>query len=163
MTLEVDFQQLVTVCILLFAEYILVFLTVMADLISGCKKAKKRGELRSSYGFRKTVDKLGRYYLPLFALTIVDIMQMVAVWYLNTYHDTHIPLLPVMTLLGAIGIGIIEIKSILEKAEDKVRFERVGQLAGDIYRNKDNFAAVLEEFNKYLKEKENGDNKEAEA
>ncbi|MBK5721382.1 phage holin family protein [Dysgonomonas sp. Marseille-P4677] len=152
--IEINFQQIFIVCILLFGEYILVFCMVIADLISGCKKAKQRGELRSSYGFRRTVDKLGRYYLPLFALTIVDVMQMLAVWYLNTFHDTHIPLFPIMTLLGAIGIGIIEIKSILEKAEDKVKFERVGQLAGSIYRNKEDFSAMLEAFTKYLKEKE---------
>lgn len=78
MTFEIDFQKLFIICMLLFAEYILVFFAVMADLISGVRKAKKRGELRSSYGFRKTVDKLGKYYLPLFALTVVDFMQMMA-------------------------------------------------------------------------------------
>lgn len=159
MTIEINYQQLFIVCVLLFAEYILVFLAVMADLISGCRKAKQRGELRSSYGFRRTVDKLARYYIPLFALTVVDAMQMLVVGYLNGYHGFSIPLLPVMTLLGAIGIGIIEVKSILEKAEDKAKFERVGVLAGNIIKNKDDAAAVIAELGKYFKENNNGNEK----
>lgn len=155
MNIEINYQQIFIVCILLSSEYVLVLLAVLADLVSGCRKAKKRGELRSSYGFRKTVDKLGRYYLPLFALTVVDIMQMVAVWYLNTFHDFHIPLLPIMTLIGAIGIGIIEIKSILEKAEDKVKFERVGVLAGDIVKNREDAAAIIKVLGEYLKSNDN--------
>ena len=150
--IAIDFQQIFIICILLFAEYILVFLAVMADLISGVKKAKQRGELRSSYGFKRTADKLGRYYLPLFALTIVDIMQMFAIWYLNTYHSFTIPMFPIMTLIGAIGIGLIEIKSILEKAEDKVKFERVGALAGDIIKSKDDINSIIAAIAKYLKE-----------
>lgn len=154
MIIDINYQQLFVICVLLFAEYILVLFTVVADLISGIRKAKQRGELRSSYGFRRTVDKLGRYYLPLFALTIVDTMQMIVVGYLNGYHGYSIPLLPILTLFGAIGIGIIEIKSILEKAEDKVKFERVGALAGNIIKNKDDAAAIIAELGKYFKEQE---------
>lgn len=157
MIIDINYQQLFVICVLLFAEYILVLFTVVADLISGIRKAKQRGELRSSYGFRRTVDKLGRYYLPLFALTIVDTMQMIVVGYLNGYHGYSIPLLPILTLFGAIGIGIIEIKSILEKAEDKVKFERVGALAGNIIKNKDDAAAIIAELGKYFKEQEDGD------
>ena len=156
MTLEINYQQLFVVCVLLFTEYILVLFAVVADLISGCRKAKQRGELRSSFGFRRTVDKLARYYIPLFALTVVDAMQMIVVGYLNGYHDYSIPLLPILTLFGAIGIGIIEIKSILEKAEDKVKFERVGQLAGDIVKNKDDAAAIIASLANYLNENSNG-------
>lgn len=158
MIIAINYQQLFVVCVLLFIEYILVLFTVIADLISGIRKAKQRGELRSSYGFRRTVDKLARYYIPLFALTIVDTMQMIVVGYLNGYHGYSIPLLPVLTLFGAIGIGIIEVKSILEKAEDKVKFERVGVLAGNIIKNKDDAAAIIAELGKYFKETEKEEN-----
>ena len=157
--IEIDFSILFVVCIMLFGEYILVLLAVFADLISGLKKAKQRGELRSSYGFRRTVDKLGRYYLPLFALTVVDIMQIIAVWYLNTFYEFSIPIFPVLTLFGAIGIGLIEVKSIHEKAEDKAKFERIGVLAGTLIKNKDDAAAIIVELSKYLKEGENEDGK----
>ncbi|EGK01689.1 MULTISPECIES: hypothetical protein [Dysgonomonas] len=83
-------------------------------------------------------------------------MQMIVVGYLNGYHGYSIPLLPVFTLLGAIGIGIIEVKSILEKAEDKAKFERVGTLASSIIKNRDDAAAVIAELGKYLKEDSDG-------
>ena len=50
---------------------------------------------------------------------IIDIMQIVGFWYLNTYCEWSAPLFPWLTLLGAIGIGAIEIKSIYEPADAK--------------------------------------------
>jgi hypothetical protein len=83
-------------------------------------------------------------------------MQMTAVGYLNGYHGYSIPVLPVLILFGAIGIGIIKVKSILEKAEDKAKFERVGTLASSIIKNRDDAAAVIAELGKYLKEDSDG-------
>ena len=48
-------------------------------------------------------------------------------------------------------------KSILEKAEDKVKFKRVGSLAGNIIKNRDD-AAIIAELDKYFKETEEKDN-----
>ncbi len=90
-------------------EYLLVLCAVLADLASGMRKA-----------LRRTVEKLATYYNALIALTVIDAMQMSAIVYLRVacgYGD--LPLLPAMTLLGSIGIAIIEVKSIYEKAEEK--------------------------------------------
>lgn len=110
---------------------------VFADLWSGVRKAKKRGTVRSSYGYKRTIDKIARYYNTMLALSAIDSMQMAGVWYLDKYYTYNIPLLPVITLIGAIGIGLIELKSIFEKAEDKVEFESVARLAGRVITNKD--------------------------
>lgn len=120
----------------------LVLLSIMADLWSGVRKAKQNGIIRSSYGFKRTVDKIARYYNVLLALSIVDAMQMTSLWYLERYYSYTIPIFPVITLLGAIGISLIEIKSIYEKAEDKVRIENVVNLAGKIIVNKDDLAEI---------------------
>ncbi|EGK01690.1 MULTISPECIES: hypothetical protein [Dysgonomonas] len=53
MTLEINYQQLFVVCVLLFAEYILVLLAVVADLISGCRKAKKEENLEVHSGLEE--------------------------------------------------------------------------------------------------------------
>ena len=50
---------------------------------------------------------------------IIDMMQIAGFWYLNTYCGWSSPLFPWLTLLGAIGIGAIEIKSIYEPADAK--------------------------------------------
>lgn len=107
--------------ILMIGEYILVLLSVTADLFSGLRKARKRGEARRSKALRLTIDKLCRYYNALFALTVIDIMQIAAVEYLRIACCFSIPLFPLFTLIGSIGIAIIEVKSIFEKAEDKER------------------------------------------
>ena len=111
---------MVGVPVLMFLEYLLVLIAVLADLVSGVRKAKKMGVARRSKAFRRTIDKLARYYNALFALSIVDAMQLIAIAYLRAVESLDsLPLFPLFTLLGAIGIALIELKSIFEKAEVK--------------------------------------------
>jgi hypothetical protein len=150
----IDFSHIYTITAMLFCIYILVLLAILADLWSGLRKAKRRCEIRSSFGFKRTVDKLARYYNALFALTIIDIMQMIAVWYLDTFYGYMIPLIPFISILGAIGIGMIEIKSIFEKAEDKAQFAHIGDLAGRIIANKDDLTEIGKAIADYMTEKD---------
>ena len=161
MMTDTDLKNFSILLLLTSFEYVLVFFMVIADLISGVKRSKKAGIKRTySYGFRKTVDKLGGYYLPLIALTIIDCMQILSAWYLDKCHNFTLPTFPIMTLIGSIGIGLIEIKSILENAKDKVEFEKVGDLAVKVIKNKDDVSDIAEQVVNYLKDKqENEDNK----
>ena len=134
--------------------YLMVLLSVLADLWSGVRKAKKNGIARSSYGFKRTVDKIARYYNVLLALTVVDAMQMSSLWYLEKYYSYHWPIFPVVTLIGAIGICLIEIKSIYEKAEDKVRIENVANMAGKIITNRDDISEIVKAVVEYLNKPE---------
>ena len=79
-TLEIE--KLMSILGLVVGEYVLVLLAVLADLISGVRKAKKRGEATRSKALRRTVDKIARYYNVLFALTVIDAMQIAGVEYL---------------------------------------------------------------------------------
>jgi hypothetical protein len=81
-------------------------------------------------------------------------MQMVSLWYLETYYGYKIPIFPVITLFGAIGVCLIEIKSIYEKAEDKVRIENVGNLAGKIIANKDDLTEIGKAIADYMTDKD---------
>nr|WP_242506912.1 hypothetical protein [Parabacteroides goldsteinii] len=147
-------KDLFPVVLFLFGEYILVFLAAMADLWSGVRKARQRGIARTSYRLRRTADKLSRYYNVMFGLTITDCMQILGCWYLKNYCDISVPMFPLMTLLGALGFSLIEIKSIYEKAEDKEKNEAayLGALVAKIAENKTNpdaiAKAVFDYFNK---------------
>ena len=144
-------MEKIIICLwIAFSLNIEVLLIVIADFWSGITKAKKNGVVRSSYGFRRTVDKLGRYYNIMFALLILDAMQITAIWYLETYYQYKIPLFPFMTLLGAIGLSIIEIKSIYEKAEDKQRFHEAGALITTIAKNRTDIEMIAKEVHEYL-------------
>lgn len=139
---------------ILFGIYMTVLLAILADLWAGVRKAKKNNVARSSYGYKRTIDKMVRYYNMMIALTIIDAMQMSSVWYLETYYQYSIPLFPFITLLGGVGIGLIEIKSIYEKAEDKVRIDNVAALATQVISNRNNIDAIAKEVVKYMKKPE---------
>lgn len=151
-------RETIIVFWMIFGLYLLVLFAIFADLVSGIRKAKKRGEARTSYGLKRTVDKLARYYNGLFALTVVDLMQMVGVWYLDHYYDYHIPIFPLITIFGAVGIGVIEVKSIYEKAEDKVKnqsqdvIEMLGYIASHKGSPEDIAKKVVEYLNTGKKE-----------
>lgn len=139
---------------MLFGIYILVLFAILADLWSGVRKAKKNGIARSSYGYKRTIDKIARYYNVLLALSVVDAMQVASLWYLEQYYALKFPMFPFITLIGAIGVCLIEIKSIYEKAEDKVRLENVGALAGKIASNPKDISDVVHAIMAYMNAKD---------
>lgn len=147
-------EKIIVTLWILFGIYVMVLLAILVDLWAGVRKAKKNGVARSSYGYKRTIDKIARYYNVMIALTVIDAMQMAAIWYLETYYEYKIPIFPVLSLLGAIGIGLIEIKSIYEKAEDKVRIDNVAVLAGQVISNRDNLDAIAKAVVEYMKKGE---------
>ena len=156
-------EKIIVLLWILFALYILVFFMIGADFWSGIRKAKKNGIVRSSYGFRRTVEKIKEYYNAMIALTIIDAMQVTALWYLETYYKYEIPMFPFVTLVGAIGLSIIEIKSIYEKAEDKQRFHEAGALLSSIAKHKTDIEEISKSVANYLKENTNENNNEKSA
>lgn len=129
--------------------YVGVFVVVMLDLWSGVRKAKKRGEFRSSSGYRRTVEKLAKYYNLIFALTVTDLMQMGFLWQHNTDNGARFPLLPFITICGALFICIIEIKSIFEANDKKTRaqYRDAAELIAEILKHKDKAEAVISILN----------------
>lgn len=110
-------------------EYLLVLVSVLADLWSGIRKAKIRGEARRSEALRRTVSKLGQYYNVMLSLTVVDAMQMGLLCYVRFTCLWNAPILPVFTVVGALGIAAIEVKSIYEKAGEKTQKDMAGAMS----------------------------------
>jgi membrane protein required for beta-lactamase induction len=149
--IEKDLSQIGVVAIILFTEYLLVLLAVVSDLWSGVRKAKQRGEARTSYGFKRTVDKLCKYYNLMIALTILDLMQITGVWYIDQYYGYSLPVFPLVTLIGALSIGMIEVKSIYEKADEKVKddYHQVAALLAEIAKDRndtDKLSELVQDF-----------------
>jgi hypothetical protein len=124
--------------VMLVVMYLLILTVIFLDLWAGVRKAKIRGEFRSSFGFRKTVEKIGKYYNMIFVITVIDAMQMIAISQINLQINAHLPLIPILTFIGSIFVGFIELKSVYEKAEDKEKAEIaqtakiVGKVIADI-------------------------------
>lgn len=131
-------DELFVVAWMLFGILMTPLFFIAFDLWAGIRKAKQRNEKISSDGWKRTVNKVARYYNALLALVVVDGMQIAGVWYLDNYYGYHIPVFPFITLLGAFGVAAIEVKSIYEKAEEKERREmkQVATLAAEIAKHK---------------------------
>lgn len=112
-------ERLLWILATVVAEYFLVLVAAAADLASGLRKARRRGETTRSRALRRTVDKLARYYNVLIVLTVVDAMQITAAVFLRTVEGYDVPTIPVFTLIGSLGMAFIEVKSIFEKGDDK--------------------------------------------
>jgi hypothetical protein len=152
--------QLFVIAWMLFGILLTPLLFIAADFWAGIRKAKLRGEKIRSDGWQRTVAKIARYYNALLALVVVDAMHIAGAWYLNNYYEYSIPLFPIITLLGALGVAAIEIKSIFEPADEKAQVEmrQVMELAAEIVKRKANPAEVAKALLEYVDEgKEVGD------
>lgn len=101
--------------------YVLILVMVLLDLWSGVRKARQREEFTSSIGLRRTAEKLAKYYNLLIALTVTDLLQMGFMASYNLENGGSLPLVPVVTASGALMICIIEVKSIYESADKKLK------------------------------------------
>lgn len=121
--------------------YTLVLLFIFLDLWSGIRKAKAKKEFISSFGFRRTISKIARYFNMLFAVTIIDVIVMLAIF----EAKLSIPIVPFFTFAAAFFIGIIEIKSIYEKAEqkDKAKVAEAAKIITQVLKDADNKEAIL--------------------
>jgi hypothetical protein len=65
-------------------------------------------------------------------------MQMITIALINPQINVHLPLIPILTFIGAIFVGFIELTSVYEKAEDNEKAEItqtakiVGKVIADI-------------------------------
>ena len=118
--------------VLLF--YIVALGLIFADLWAGVRKAKQRGEFRTSEGFKKTVGKINKYFAMHFAMTLVDAVQISLLYMLYHEYGYDIPMLPVFTGVGVLYEAYVEITSITEPANIKEKkkqddFKRLLQCA----------------------------------
>lgn len=101
---------------LLVVEYLGILLAVLADLVSGVRKARRDGRPCTSRGLRRSVAKLSSYYLALFCLTVVDGIAIAALVTLASFGRQLIPPFPYLTTVGSLSLALIEAKSIAENS-----------------------------------------------
>ncbi len=136
-TIEIA-DKLFFVTLILFFILLTPLIFIGFDFWAGNRKARQRGEPIISDKWQRTVKKVAKYYNALLALVVVDTMQMASIWYLQEFYGWRVPIFPLVTLLGAMGVAAIEIKSIFESAEEKEKREikKVAQLVSNIVASK---------------------------
>lgn len=130
-------RLIIGVAAILAVEYVCVLGAVLADLRSGILKARRNGVRRTSRGYRRTVEKLGRYYIMLMAMTFVDVMIIVASLYLKSVAGWNVPPFPWFSTIGAIGLSVIELKSICETSDEKGDYSELLKLLKRLMRDAD--------------------------
>lgn len=129
---------------------------IFADLWSGIRKAKIRGERITSRKTRDTVNKIARYYNVLLVLAVIDALQLVCVWYMNTFGNWDAAMFPWLTMMGTIFIGFIETKSIMEPANEKEgkQLKEIAELAKAIADHKSDPQEIAKAVIDYMKSNE---------
>lgn len=106
-----DFEALRKETLILAIPYVTVFVAIAIDLIAGVMKAKAAGEVRTSFGLRRTVSKFKDYYSLLLVSSMIDVLLSL----LDTYNQ------PFVTFAAGLYLVVIELISIREKWDEKVR------------------------------------------
>ena len=120
--------------IILFVQYAGVLLAVLADLVSGLRRARREEVRCTSRGLRRTVAKLSSYYLALFCLTVVDVMAVTSIIALDAMGRDTIPAFPYLTTLGSLSLALIEAKSIVENSPHRTDIFNALRLLADMMR-----------------------------
>ncbi|NDV69269.1 phage holin family protein [Dysgonomonas sp. 25] len=124
--------------------WLFVAIAIIIDLISGVRKAKERGEVRTSYGFKQTVNKAVLYFAFMLFAFMFDCIGMF-------FYP-----LPIVTLIAAAFLIFIECKSVFEKAndKDKRKFNRSLNELVTLLENRDDLLKAISEITK----KQEGEN-----
>ncbi len=131
---------------------IIVLLAMMIDLASGLHKAKMRGEIRSSWGLKRTLTKFITYEGAVILAFFVDVFLYWSRLF-ELFHLNAITGVPVVTCLIGIFLVVVEFMSIMEKSDRKTKkdFSEAGELLTKALSSKtfrDALAMAIEAQNK---------------
>ena len=116
--------ELIRCGVVVAVSYVAVIVAIVVDLRSGLLKARRLGQPRTSRGLRQTVDKAVRYLLMLISLTVIDALLIATAMACREY-GWAVPLLPPLTVLGALALCAIETKSVIENTQDRRQYRRM--------------------------------------
>ncbi len=128
-----------------------VLIAILIDLFFGIQKARSLNEIRSSEGYRRSINKFVWYYAVMFFALLFDALLPI-----SFFFSFPLSAIPFVSILGATALILTEFKSVREKAEDKVRRKTEASAIEiiELLKNKeDAFLQLLEQFKKEKNEK----------
>ncbi|MDE5735091.1 MAG: phage holin family protein [Duncaniella sp.] len=122
------------ILIFLAVSYTGVLAAVAADLLTGILRARRTGTPLTSRGYRRTVDKIRSYLGAMLGLTLVDAVIIAALAAHRACGGSAgaVPF-PYLTSAGAVGLCLIEVKSMMENSERRLDFKRAAELAKRLF------------------------------
>lgn len=104
--------------LILAIAMIVVIIAMLMDLLFGWRKAKMRGEARTSYAFSRTITKFALYEGVMIIAGGMDTL-IYFVW--NMFLPDMLYCVPCIAILVAITLCSVEIWSMKENAEEKTK------------------------------------------
>jgi len=112
--------------------YTCVLFAALIDLFFGVRRAKRLNIARTSYGYRRTITKLTNYFGLLLMLSIADIVASII---LN---------LPYFSVIGTLGIIIVEAKSVFENLKQcEKNIDDVQKALQKLLENRESIQSIL--------------------
>ena len=131
-----DWNHLNGILAVLAILYTCVFLSVLIDLFFGVKRARQLKIVRTSFGYRRTITKLTSYFGLLIMLSIADIVASVVFE------------MPYFTVIGAIGIVLVEAKSVFENLrQESKNLDEVQKVLLKLFENKEEIQTLISFLN----------------
>lgn len=134
---------------------LIVFVAMIVDLFSGLRKAKIRGEYRSSEALKRTFTKFITYEGGMIISIGIDLLIHLS-RLVNLFGLDAIYAVPVITCLVGVFLLVVEFISVREKADKKTKKQMndAAKLLNEILQN-DNLKEVFRmELEKQNKERE---------
>ena len=150
------FDGIGNMLIIAIMAMLIVFVAMVADLFSGLRKAKLRGEYRSSEALKRTFTKFITYEGGMIIAVCVDLLihlsRLVSLFGLEVIYAV-----PVITCLVGVFLSVVEFISVREKADQKTKKQMndAARLLNDMLQNenlKEVFRAALEQQDKKREE-----------
>ncbi len=136
-----DWGNLNALLTVLAVLYTCVFLSVIIDLYFGVRRAKRQKIARTSFGYRRTITKLTSYFGLMIMLSIADIVASVV-------FD-----IPYFTVIGAIGIVLVEAKSVFENLrQESKNVDEIQKVLLKLFENKEGIQTLISFLNSKKKE-----------
>lgn len=137
--METRITTLLIVGAVVLLLYVVTLGLIFSDLWAGVRKAKQRNEMKTSEALKRTVEKINKYFNMLFALTLVDVVQIAMIFFLYWFYGYDIWMIPLFTIGGTFYVAYIEITSIMEPAniKEKKQQDDFKRLLMQLAENKD--------------------------
>lgn len=132
-----DWTTIIGMTTVVVVACIIVFVAMMIDLASGLYKAKQRGEIRSSWGLKRTISKFIAYEGSMMLAAGVDLL----IYFSRLFELFHLHIIvgiPVVTCIIGIFLLVVEFMSIRERADKKTKkdFSEAGELITKLLESK---------------------------
>lgn len=150
--MDVIFKGAENMLLIFVIACIIVFASMCVDLISGLYKAKLRGEIRSSFGLKRSLGKFIMYMGGMLIACGVDVLMHLCKFFQIIHVDALFGI-PVFTCLLGVFLPIVEFLSVREKADQKTKTEisRVEKLAAQMVKKDDLVDALTQALTSAIK------------